>query len=198
MIPWPFERRRAGVEVRLGPLGRGIHARRAFRAGDRILKFTGPVLTHEQVLALGDAQAYALQVGPDQYIDTAPPGRYTNHSCVPNAGIISDRVLIAIKPIASGEEIRFDYSTTMSENHWTLECRCGEPECRRVIRDFHLLPPALQERYVERGIVQAFILHEWKQRRRRGVGPGAPAVPHPARQQVRGVAPYGHVRSLDS
>jgi hypothetical protein len=196
MLRWPFERRRAGVEVRLGPLGRGIHARRAFREGDRILKFTGLLLNHDQVLALGDAQAYALQIGPNQYLDTAPPGRYTNHSCVPNAGIISDRVLIALKPIPAGEEIRFDYSTTMSEDHWTLECRCGEPDCRGLVKDFHLLPSVLQEQYVERGIVQTFILHQGKQRRRRAAS-AAPAEPHPARQHVHGVAPYGHVRSID-
>jgi hypothetical protein len=105
-------------------------------------------------------------------------------------------VLIALKPIPAGEEIRFDYSTTMSEDHWTLECRCGEPDCRGLVKDFHLLPSVLQEQYVERGIVQTFILHQWKQRRRRAAS-AAPAEPHPARQHVHGVAPYGHVRSID-
>jgi SET domain-containing protein len=78
-----------------GSLGRGVHARVPFRAGDTILKFEGPVLTHAEVLGREEAQAYALQTGPDEYIDTRPPGRFTNHSCEPNAGIAADRILVA-------------------------------------------------------------------------------------------------------
>lgn len=151
--------------MRDGALGKGIHARRTFRAGERILELTGRRLLHDQVLALGEAQAYALQVGPLLYIDTEAPGRYTNHSCNPNAGVLADHVLVALRTIATGEEIRFDYSTTMSEDHWTMECRCGEPGCRGTIRDFHLLAPPLQERYIRHGIVQEFIKREWRQRR---------------------------------
>lgn len=155
------------VRVREGPLGKGIHARRSLAAGERILEFSGPILTHRQVIAMGEAQAYAVQIGPDRYIDTEPLGRFANHSCVPNAGVVDDRVLVALRPIAAGEEVRFDYSTTMSENYWILACRCNEPTCRGVIRDFHLIPPALQEQYIERGIVQSFIVREWEQRQLR-------------------------------
>jgi hypothetical protein len=152
--------------VQVGPsaFGRGLFAAQPFEPGQPILVFTGPVLDHAQVLALGDDQAYTLQIGPDQYLDTMPPGRYTNHSCDPNAGIANDRMLIAIRPIATGEEIQFDYSTTMSEDHWTMECRCGEPFCRRVILDFHHLPPITQNRYLQLGIVQRFIVDEVRRR----------------------------------
>ena len=155
------------VRVREGSLGKGIHARRSLGVGEPILEFSGPILTHRQVIALGEAQAYAVQIGPDRYLDTEPLGRFANHSCVPNAGVIKDRVLIALRPIAVDEEIRFDYSTTMSENYWTLACQCREPECRGVIRDFHLIPATLQEQYIQRGIVQAFIVQEWEQRQTR-------------------------------
>jgi hypothetical protein len=136
------------------------------------------------VIALGDAQAYAVQIGPDRYFDTEPLGRFANHSCVPNAGVKDDRVLVALQPIAPGEEVRFDYSTTMSENYWTMVCRCRESKCRGVIRDFHLIPPALQEYYIERGVVQRFIVQEWEQRQLRlaeahlllGVSAGAKPV----------------------
>ena len=122
------------------------------------------ILNHRQVIAMGEAQAYALQIGPDRYIDTEPLGRFTNHSCAPNAGVVEDQVLVALRPILPGEEIRFDYSTTMSENYWTLVCHCGAPECRGIIKDFHLLPTALQEQYLARRIVQAFIVRESRQR----------------------------------
>jgi uncharacterized protein len=145
-------------------IGRGLFAPQSFQPGRPILTFTGPVLNRDEVLALRDDQADALQIGPDQYLDTMPPGRYANHSCDPNAGIVNDRVLIALRPILAGEEIQFDYSTTMSEDHWTMECRCGQPSCRRVILDFHYLPPITQNRYLQLGIVQRFIVNEMRRR----------------------------------
>jgi hypothetical protein len=152
------------VEVRPSPFGLGLFAAQNFCPGQAILVFAGTVLTHDQVLSLGEAQAYALQIGPNAYLDTSPPGRFTNHSCDPNAGIVDDRVLTTLRPIAVGEEIRFDYSTTMSEDHWTMDCRCGEPFCRGVILDFHHLPPVTQDRYLQLGIVQRFIVEEVRRR----------------------------------
>ncbi len=154
----------SAVEVGSSPLGHGVFATQSFRPGQPILVLTGPVLDRDEVLALGRDRAYALQIGPDEYLDTMPPGRYANHSCDPNAGIVSDRVLIALHPIEAGEEIQFDYSTTMSEDHWVMECRCGRPTCRRMILDFHHLPPITQNRYLQLGIVQRFIVSEVRRR----------------------------------
>jgi hypothetical protein len=50
----------------------------------------------------------------------------------------------------------------MSENHWTMICHCGRLSCRRLIRDFHFLPPSLQAYYIRRGLVQSFIEKEWR------------------------------------
>jgi hypothetical protein len=152
------------VEVGSSAFGRGVFATRSFRPGQAILEFSGPVLNQDEVVALGGDRAYALQVGTDEYLDTMPPGRYVNHSCDPNAGIVNDRMLIALRPIETGEEIQFDYSTTMSRDHWTMECRCGRPTCRRVILDFHHLPPITQNRYLQLGIVQRFIVSEVRRR----------------------------------
>ena len=168
------------VEVRSSPLGHGVFATQSFRPGQPILVLTGPVLDRDEVLALGRDRAYALQIGPDEYLDTMPPGRYANHSCDPNAGIVSDRVLIALQPIEAREEIQFDYSTTMSEDHWAMECRCGRPTCRRVVLDFHHLPPITQNRYLQLGIVQRFIVSEVRRR-------------SPARRVVRRTRPTRQV-----
>lgn len=154
----------ANVLVLQGRLGRGIHARRPILAGETILEFQGPVLSHAEVLAMGEDQAYALQIGPDLYVDTRPPGRFTNHSCQPNAGIRADRLLVALRDIGAGEEIQFDYSTTMSENHWTMMCRCGRENCRGVIGDFHHLPSWLQAHYITLGVVSTFIVSERRER----------------------------------
>ena len=152
------------VEVRWNGHGQGVFARESFGPGQPILALSGPVLSRVEMLALGPDRAYSVQVGPDQFLDTIPAGRYLNHSCDPNAGIMNDRMLIALRPIEIGEEIRFDYSTTMNEDHWTVECVCGQPACRRVVLDFHHLPPITQNRYLQLGIVQRFIVGEVRRR----------------------------------
>ena len=152
------------VVVGASAIGRGVFAAQYFQPGQPILTFGGPVLTTPAMLALGPDRAYALQVGPGEFLDLTPPGRYLNHSCDPSAGLLDDRVLIALRPIVPGEEIRFDYSTTMREDHWTMECRCGEYLCRRVVLDFHHLPPITQNRYLQLGIVQSFIVDEVRRR----------------------------------
>jgi hypothetical protein len=152
------------VVVGRSAIGRGVFAVQHFQPGQPILTFGGSVLTMPEMLAVGHDRACALQVGPEEFLDLTPPGRYLNHSCDPNTGILNDRVLIALRSIVPGEEIRFDYSTAMRQDHWTMECRCGEYLCRRVVLDFHHLPPITQNRYLQLGIVQRFIVDEVRRR----------------------------------
>ena len=98
-----------------------------------------------------------LQIGPNEYIDSQEPGVLVNHACFPNAGIRNDRFLMAIQDILPGQEIFFDYSTTMDEDNWTLECKCGSPNCRHIIKDFRYLPIDVQRKYLKLNIVQSFI-----------------------------------------
>lgn len=142
--------------------GLGLFASSDLMAGDVILRFTGPQIGMEEAISKGDAKGNVLQVGPKDYIDTAPPGLFANHSCEPNAGVRNDTVLIAIEAIAAGAEIRFDYSTTMWEpwdGAWTMRCSCKSRFCRNVVASFFTLPTSLQARYLSMGIVQQFILH---------------------------------------
>src|SRR5258708_36113807 len=91
--------------------GRGLFAGAPIADRVEILRFTGPVLTLNDVRAKGAAAANALQVGIDRYLDLDEPGRLVNHSCSPNAAIVRDTSLVATRPIARDEEICFDYST---------------------------------------------------------------------------------------
>ena len=147
------------ADVLIGPcsLGKGLFAARAFAAGELILRFRGSLIDFRTVLSRGEAQANPLQIGLDRYIDLEAPGVFANHSCDPNAGIRNDVELIALQGITSGEEIRYDYSTTMWEDHWTMRCDCRTSCCRGVIADFHTLPQMQQRSYLHRGIVQRFI-----------------------------------------
>lgn len=146
------------IEIKSCALGRGLFATRAFGAGERILKFTGPVISLEEAIAKGEAEANPLQFDHDRYLDLEPPAVFLNHSCEPNTGISAGHWLIALRPLAAGEELRYDYSTTMHENRWTMACLCGAPICRGKVSDFHLLPPDLRQHYLRLGIVQPFIV----------------------------------------
>lgn len=147
-------------------LGRGLFAAADVRAGETILTFRGPRISLAEALAKGDASGNPLQVADYEYIDLEPPGVFGNHSCDPNAGIVGDRVLIALRDIRFGEEVRFDYSACMWEEIWQLPCRCGSTNCRGIVDDFPRLPADVRDRYLGRGIVQSFIVERW---RRNGV-----------------------------
>jgi len=139
------------------PLGRGLFAVDGFRENERILVLKGPRYGREDPIHETEEGANLLQTGRRSYILLRELGVFANHSCDPNAGIRSNRHLVAIRDIAAGEEIRFDYSTTMDEDFWTMDCCCGSQSCRGLIRDFHTLPPALRQRYLDLDVVQGFI-----------------------------------------
>jgi SET domain-containing protein len=141
-------------------LGLGLFAARAIQKGSPVLVFQGPTISHAQCLAKGERMGNPLQIGIDEYLDLEPPAVYLNHSCDPNTAVVKDRVLIALRSINEHEELRFDYSTTMSHDGWTMECRCGAKHCRRTIGDFEYLPCDIQRTYLDLGIVQSFIRNQ--------------------------------------
>lgn len=155
----------SNVKTGKNHLGGALFAAKDIRAGENILKMEGPIKTFKEAVAADTeaGDAYTVQIGQDAFFDPALPGRYLNHSCEPNAALLGV-MLSAIRDIAEGEEITFDYSTTMDENGWTLECRCGSPSCRKVIEDFIRLPADMQERYIGQGIVQPYILTRYFKR----------------------------------
>jgi uncharacterized protein len=138
-------------------LGLGVFARRDLDAGETIFRFSGPVITLEESVAPGRRSMNDLQIAPRLYLDLEPPGLYLNHSCEPNAGVRDDLFLIALRAIAGGEELRFDYSTTMGETYESMICGCGSERCRGVVGDFADLPESLRQTYLEAGIVQSFL-----------------------------------------
>jgi hypothetical protein len=137
--------------------GLGIFARQKIAPGQRILTIEGPLIDFAETTRRGPRECMAIQIGPDLYFDTQPPGVWVNHSCEPNAGIRFDSQLTALRPIQAEEEICYDYSTTMEEASFTMSCRCGEPRCRGIVQDFSTLPPALRARYLSQGVVMSFI-----------------------------------------
>ena len=145
--------------VKQGVAGRGVFAAEPIGPGEVLLSFTGPHLRHSQTTP----QTLAVQVGRDLYLGASGGlDDLVNHSCRPNAGLRIEPGptvhLVTIAPIAMGEEICFDYSTTMDEDDFELDCRCGQPECRGRVRDFKHLSAANRRRYAALGIVPEYNL----------------------------------------
>ena len=137
--------------------GTGIFATRDLPKHTFLFKITGRPLNFKQTLDLGKDECYALRVGMDQYIIPSDPFRLSNHSCSPNCGVNSRLEFFTLENIRKNEELCWDYSTSMLERHWIMNCNCGCPGCRHIISDFDLLPDTLQEKYMDMGIVFPFI-----------------------------------------
>ena len=165
MQPTGPKRRAAPPPVRVGPArnGRGLFASKAFRPGDDILVITGRVVDPGLLWRRGGRfMANCIRFGPESYIDPGDSlGCYINHSCEPNAGLrkVNQRlVLFAASRIAAGDEVVFDYSTTIGDDDiWTMRCNCGAPACRRVIRRLGALPPERVARYLREGLVPKYV-----------------------------------------
>lgn len=123
-----------------------------------LCRFAGPIIHYEDTKALGERESYALQVSADAYRLLDPPYRYFNHSCEPNCGLNPSLELVTIRSVNAGDELTWDYSTSMLERDWQMPCSCGKATCRKLIGDFDKLPAALQHFYTELDVVQAFIL----------------------------------------
>ena len=127
------------------------------------MHFKGPVVSIKDLpnpyIAEND---YYLQIEENLFM--GPSGElddYVNHSCEPNSGIKFDTdciKLVAIAPVAPGHQITFDYSTTMHNFDWEMNCACGSNKCRRQVKNFIELPEETQARYVKLGIVPDYIL----------------------------------------
>ena len=146
------------LEIRNSQFGKGLFARKDIPENTVICTVTGPELSFDQSISLGERESHSLQVDKDKYILCQPPFLYSNHSCEPNSGLNENFELISLKKIKAGEEIFWDYSTSMLERHWTMNCLCGSKKCRKTVTDFDLLPEEVQADYLNKKIVLPFIM----------------------------------------
>lgn len=150
--------------------GVGIFAAAPFRDGQAIVvdedgDYYEGAITEAQVRLLGlDLGIHCFQIDHDRYL--LPHGSIDdliNHACEPTAGIrLTERGyrLLALRDVAPGEQLTYDYSTYISNPRDRMRCRCGAPTCRGVIGPFRELPRELRAYYVARGVVGAFAAAE--------------------------------------
>jgi hypothetical protein len=142
-LPGPTE----PVEVRDGRGGRSVFATRDLAAGETVLKAWGPELSKRV--------RYSMQVDADTHVLPDGVVVLVNHSCEPNCGVlirsgVKEMEVRALRPIAAGEELTFDYETFEYEiDHAGGQCLCGSAKCRGRIAGYKHLAADVKSRYGE-------------------------------------------------
>ena len=153
------------VEIRDSPFGKGLFAKHDLQQGTVITTLKGRKVNFQATLALSE-ESHALQTGFDRYLICGAPFIYANHSCNPNTAINDELRMFCLKNIAAGQELLWDYSTSMLERHWNMSCSCKEERCRKIVTDFDLLPRQIQDEYLKAKIVMPFIAEFLRSRKK--------------------------------
>jgi hypothetical protein len=136
---------------RPGKGGFGVFAHQPIEAGELLVVWGGHVVTRGEFVELpAITQRYSIQVEEDLYLvaDWPPePADFVNHSCEPNAGMSGQIALVAMRDIAPGEEVCFDYAMSDGTPYDEFDCNCGTPRCRGRVTGDDWSRPELWERY---------------------------------------------------
>ena len=117
--------------VKRSATGLGLFALEPIPAGKRIIEYTGPLISNEEVEKSHGKYFFGLNTRWS--IDGSPrsnTARYINHSCRPNAEalVAGRRVWIwSKKNIKAGEEITYNYGKEYFDDHIRPKgCRCEQ------------------------------------------------------------------------
>jgi hypothetical protein len=120
--------------------GLGLFATKPIKKGTKIVRYFGPLLDCNKEKDDAVENKYLFQITNRWTIDGSARkniARYINHACKPNAesdvSKIKRRVEIrAIKDIAPGEEINYDYGTDYFKEYLKpIGCKCDACEKKR-------------------------------------------------------------------
>ena len=139
-------------------LGKAVFAAQGFAPGETVIRFSGPRIPADRLPRdlQGSADRF-VQIAAGEYL--GPSGRIDdliNHSCRPNTGLAfrADGIfLVALESITPGQEIAWDYSTTVSDPDWRMPCACGSAACRSTIGPFATLPEERQRWFRDRDLI---------------------------------------------
>ncbi len=113
----------------------GCYATTPVRKGTLVAEYTGPRMTKSEADTAYEEQTitYLFGLGSGRtVIDGHCMAMFINHSCDPNCETeeIKGRVWIkAIKPIAAGDELTYDYCLYDGGDD-EASCNCGAAKCR--------------------------------------------------------------------
>ncbi len=139
-----------------GKHGKGVFTTKNILKDEILAAFGGHIMTRAERDALPkNIAGLAIGIDDDLFIgnqkeDETDEADWFNHSCDPNAGLLGQIMLVAMRDIKSGEEITFDYVMSCSqkgERRVLFTCDCGSHNCRKEItnQDWKILE--LQQKY---------------------------------------------------
>ena len=131
--------------------GSGAFAIEPIAAGETVAGFGGWLMTRADLATLPEERQHrSIQVDADLFMVSSPEperGDLVNHSCEPNCGLSGAILVVALRDIAVGEELTFDYAMGDASDYDEFTCRCGTPSCRGIVTGSDWRDPALQARY---------------------------------------------------
>ncbi|MEO8610830.1 MAG: SET domain-containing protein-lysine N-methyltransferase [Chloroflexota bacterium] len=129
----------------------GVYSHQAVPAAELLVMWSGGLYSLENLGKLPPLdQSRSVQVEDDLFlvpIKQGEPADFINHSCNPNAGLNGQIALVAMRDIAAGEEICYDYAMSDGSAYDEFECQCGEAACRHRVTGHDWRLPELQQRY---------------------------------------------------
>ncbi len=114
----------------------GVYATAPIARRRMVAEYTGPRITNSQADAIYEHSPRTYLFGlvdGEHVIDGDGIAAFINHSCEPNceADEIKGRVIIrAIRKIAAGEELAYDYNLYDGDLDDPAPCCCGARKCR--------------------------------------------------------------------
>src|SRR5881275_28365 len=146
----------AKTALRSSPIhGRGLFATADIAKHEIVAIKGGHIVTREQLREitprLGPVE---IQIDDDIFIAPVTNDEregsmlYSNHSCDANLGIRGEITFVAMRDIPAGQELTHDWVMT-DDDDYSVECKCGAPNCRKIVtgKDWQRLE--LQKRYEE-------------------------------------------------
>jgi SET domain-containing protein len=136
--------------------GIGMFAREPIKKGETVCTVGGTALTDSEFVAFQSTHPlYSfIQIDENLYlVEDIEASRSLeasmNHSCDSNAWMDDEVTLVARRDIEPGEEVTVDYALFTTQSNWMLDarCRCGSPDCRRIITGDDWRREDVQERY---------------------------------------------------
>ena len=137
-------------KIKLGEragFGKAVFAVFPIKKDEVLAEFDGEIWEAEKCTDLPkDIADHVVQFEEHKFRESVGIARYLNHSCEPNCGIKDLFKIVAMRDIAEGEELTWDYDMT-EDSDWRMECKCGTPSCRKVIGAFGNIPQKIREKY---------------------------------------------------
>lgn len=127
--------------------GWAVFAQAPIKKGEVVAVFDGKFYDDDFDEWNDDLLNHTIQCGPALWRDSKGFARYLNHSCDPNCGIKKKFKVVAMRDIAKGEEITWDYEMTEKSTWWLMKCKCGSPLCRKRIGNYKNMPRKIRAKY---------------------------------------------------